>query len=156
MLRSSKHACTFSRLRTSLHAHSHKEESKQLPMRAHEHTFACTHTHTRTRARTRRCPRPRTCTCKRASCKLSLFNRHPSAIMRLPLLSHRRFAISINGINSKKAAENFYMFDANGLLSKSRYATLTEEQMSFARGDMQARQDSRETTEQAEERGKVR
>uniref|UniRef100_A0A7S4B0Y2 Malic enzyme n=1 Tax=Chrysotila carterae TaxID=13221 RepID=A0A7S4B0Y2_CHRCT len=48
-----------------------------------------------------------------------------------------RMAMEQNGINSKKAAENFYMFDANGLLSKSRYATLTEEQMSFARGDMQ-------------------
>merc|ERR1719181_726657 len=41
-----------------------------------------------------------------------------------------------SGMNPKKAAENFYIFDQFGLLGKSRYASLTEEQLVFARSDL--------------------
>jgi len=40
------------------------------------------------------------------------------------------------GMNSKMAAENFFVFDQCGLLGKSRYSSLTEEQMFFARSDI--------------------
>jgi len=40
------------------------------------------------------------------------------------------------GSSYKTSASNFYVFDQDGLIGKSRFASLTEEQMSFARSDL--------------------
>ena len=40
------------------------------------------------------------------------------------------------GSSFKTSASNFYVFDQDGLIGKSRFASLTEEQMSFARSDL--------------------
>ena len=40
------------------------------------------------------------------------------------------------GASHKQSLSNFHIFDHGGLLGKSRFATLTEEQMEFARADI--------------------
>jgi len=41
------------------------------------------------------------------------------------------------GASARQAANNFYLFDQHGLLGKSRFSELTDEQMCFARSDLQ-------------------
>jgi len=52
------------------------------------------------------------------------------------------------GMNPKKAAENFYIFDQFGLQGKSRFASLNEEQMVYARSDLADGSDLETTIDQ--------